>query len=964
MYMKIWTFILISALCLQSLLVGTAPYQLISDQNQLSILTASLAERQTEKMILSNGMEVYLISDPGSAQGGAVLKVQAGSWDDPKEHQGLAHFVEHMLFLGTEKYPIESDYDRFIHSHDGEMNAFTTTDYTLFAFSVASPALNEALDRFSSFFKKPLFSPSGVERERHSVDQEFEKNLLQNGSRELQVRKELANPNHPFHLFGTGNLTSLANVTQKDLKEWYETHYSSQGMRLIVYGPQSLDQLRKWILEDFIDVPSHKTASNKIDEKILREEMQGKMVYIEPTANTRTLRMTWEIPPALVSLDSFKPSDFISRILGDDGAGSLISILRKEGLAYDISLSKDRLSEDNLLFSLNINLSQAGMDNLPQVIQRCFQVMQRLAKENFPPYLFDELNKIQTIRYQYPSRENTFSYLMSLGESFAYEKLPAFPENALISQNFNAEAVKNFLNLLKPSTAHYTLIAHQNMEFYDHHEKWMQVPYKVTAIPKEQIEAWSLAEPMPDFHFPPPNPFIPDNLEIVNTLNPEGEKPAVLHPELIANDSQAQIYFAEDRQFLTPQTKWFFEIKTPSISKTDPNKVVLSDLYLRYLEFSIRNLADLAGAADLSYKIFKTNTGIALSLYGYRDNTAALYDAILDKLKGAIPSEKEFEQAKASLFGKYSASFNQGNPLQQGFDIYQKVLFESSPLTDTRKEILSHTSYRSFLSYLDHFYDSTFTEGLLYGNIQKEDALLIWNKLKNKMNSSSGYPRQAIPKERIINPGAPYAIEMDIPTPSHAAILAIGEGEFSFKKRAAEEILSKALSSAFYSTLRTKQQTGYLINLNTEEIDNHLFTFFAVQSATYDPRDLLARFELFIENFLQEMKEKDLNPQNFENIKRALAEDLIHSPKNLTEMADLLKKMAFQHGGDFDYCKKRIEGFQDLSYDEFIDITKEYLGKENKRRIAVLLKGKSDKDFHYQTISDPKEMRSLALYSP
>lgn len=66
---------------------------------------------------------------------------------DPKHIPGLAHFCEHMLFLGTEKYPEENEYTKFLSEHGGSSNASTTTEHTNFYFDIVPEHLPGALDR-------------------------------------------------------------------------------------------------------------------------------------------------------------------------------------------------------------------------------------------------------------------------------------------------------------------------------------------------------------------------------------------------------------------------------------------------------------------------------------------------------------------------------------------------------------------------------------------------------------------------------------------------------------------------------------------------------------------------------------------------------------------------------------------------------------------------------------------------
>ena len=70
---------------------------------------------------------------------------------DPKELPGLAHFCEHMLFMGTEKYPCENEYLKYLSDHSGSSNAYTNSDHTNFFFDVAPDAFTGALDRYNYF---------------------------------------------------------------------------------------------------------------------------------------------------------------------------------------------------------------------------------------------------------------------------------------------------------------------------------------------------------------------------------------------------------------------------------------------------------------------------------------------------------------------------------------------------------------------------------------------------------------------------------------------------------------------------------------------------------------------------------------------------------------------------------------------------------------------------------------------
>ena len=118
-----------------------------------------------------------LISDAEADKSAASLDVHVGSALNPKERQGLAHFLEHMLFMGTEKYPSENEYSEYLSNNGGMNNAYTGLMSTNYHFEVSNEAFEGALDRFAQFFICPLFNKTSIEKEMNAVSSEHSKNL-------------------------------------------------------------------------------------------------------------------------------------------------------------------------------------------------------------------------------------------------------------------------------------------------------------------------------------------------------------------------------------------------------------------------------------------------------------------------------------------------------------------------------------------------------------------------------------------------------------------------------------------------------------------------------------------------------------------------------------------------------------------------------------------------------------------
>jgi len=95
------------------------------------IVKASVDDRLYRLITLPNKLDVLLISDPSTDKASAAIDVNVGHLSDPEDVPGLAHFCEHLLFMGTVKYPVENEYSTFLSEHSGSSNAFTGAEKLL-----------------------------------------------------------------------------------------------------------------------------------------------------------------------------------------------------------------------------------------------------------------------------------------------------------------------------------------------------------------------------------------------------------------------------------------------------------------------------------------------------------------------------------------------------------------------------------------------------------------------------------------------------------------------------------------------------------------------------------------------------------------------------------------------------------------------------------------------------------------
>jgi insulysin len=948
-----------------------APYTVVEDQATLPLLTVGASERQTAKLILNNGLQVYLVSDPIADTSGAALSVQAGCWNDPTDAPGVAHFLEHMLFLGTEKYPSESEFHSFGKEHNGTMNAYTTTDHTCFMFSISHAAFPEGLDRFSQFFQHPLFNPSGVSRELNAIDQEHAKNLINDKRRLFAVLQELTNPKHPFHQFSTGNKETLSNVSQQTLRNWYESHYSANLMHLVVYSALPLDTLKGMVVENFQGIKNKNLQRFHTDTPLFLPEHKGLFVQINSLKDIHTLSLLWELPPSLIKMRESQPDMIAGHLLGNEDEHSLLAVLKRENLAKEICAGAIPLNPDTALFAIQIELTSLGASKKEAVIEKCFEAIALFQEKELPEYLFHDLKQLAKIHYQYQPRVDTYQKVSDLARIMPQENLATFPEHSSIIQAFNPQAVKELFNHLKPETAIVTLMSQGAVSPSEsgksfRKEKWMGVEYAVTPLLEEEVAKWQEALPAVDITLPAPNLFIPEHLALLNQSETTLVKSSgILQPTVAVDDPSMKIYTAPDCCFQEPKATWFFEIKTPQIDAGNAAKVVLGELYIKRLKEDLSAIVYPASAAGLNYEIALTDNGLVIAVSGYSEHAPLLFDEILKRLKNITLSEHSFKMDKEALKMGYANGAKESS-LEQSFEILRNVLTNDFVTKKQKTIAIRKVTFPKFKEFVEELYASTYTLGLLYGNTPASQTRSLAEKLQSTLKSAT-YPVNKHKQTKTLllpEKKGPHSLSPNIKTTSNTALLAIQQRPFSFKLEAAQKIIANAIESDFYAELRTKQQTGYLVHSLPLNLKNNLFQLFAVQSNTHDTTDLLARFELFLEGFLQELTTKSISEERFKKMKAASLLALEQTPQNVSEMGALLKEIAFKHDGDFELVTKKIQGLKELTYDECIEAAKAWFGKSNKRRLAILIKGNlpDENQFTYQPLKSVVEVKKISSY--
>ncbi len=244
---------------------------------------------------LPNDLKFLLISDPDADMSSASLSVNSGGLLDPPNYRGLAHFCEHMLFMGTEKYPSENEFEQYLNINAGYSNAYTSLDLTNYQFTVSNEGFLKGLDMFAQFFIKPLFMKSSVEREMQAVDSEHKKNIQSDYRRHYQLLRSEAIKESHFHCFTTGDINTLNKPEiREELLKYHSKYYSSNRKALVVLSNLSIEELKKAVVEMFSSIPKFEvTMPNFMEFEPYTKANLEYLYKITPVTQKDEIRFNW-----------------------------------------------------------------------------------------------------------------------------------------------------------------------------------------------------------------------------------------------------------------------------------------------------------------------------------------------------------------------------------------------------------------------------------------------------------------------------------------------------------------------------------------------------------------------------------------------------------------------------------------------------------------------------------------------
>lgn len=304
---------------------------------------------------LANGLRVTLRHAPRLKRCAAVLRVNAGSHDAPLAWPGLAHFLEHLLFLGTERFPAGQGLMAYVQEHGGQVNARTNERTTDFFVELPPALFSDGLERLSDMLAHPRMNLDDQLREREVLHAEYVAWSQDATAQQQCALFEGLSATHPLRGFHAGNRDSLAVERpefQLALQGFHQQFYQTGQMTLSLAGPQSLEDLRA-LAEAFAQPVAR--GEKKLQAAPAALLQSTGTHYQQANDDRLNLLFAFEGLPA----SSSEALAFLCHWLNSAKPGGLLAELRSRGLAEQLAARTLYQFDGQALLHLAFTTSQA-----------------------------------------------------------------------------------------------------------------------------------------------------------------------------------------------------------------------------------------------------------------------------------------------------------------------------------------------------------------------------------------------------------------------------------------------------------------------------------------------------------------------------------------------------------------------------------------------------------------------------
>lgn len=890
-----------------------------------TIIKSPADQRDYQVFALGNQLRCCVVHDPHASHAAASVAVNAGHFHDPDHAQGLAHFLEHMLFLGTEAYPDAEDYQRFISNHGGNHNAWTGTEFSNYYFHINPDFFAEALDRFVRFFYQPKFAPEWIAKELQSIESEFQLKRRDELRRLHQVHKATVNQQHPFAKFSVGNQDTLRDTNERplarELRQFFDSYYQPQRMTLVLVGPQPLAELKRLAQQYGGQLP-HVNAPYVAAElpALYTPNQLGLMISVKPIKDARRLILSFALP----SIDQdypYKTTSFIAHLLGYEGPGSLFARLREQHLILSLAAGGGMSGSNFKDFNINMQLTETGLNQVDEIITEVLAYIRLIEQSGIEQWRYEERQRTveQSFRYQEAVSSQDLAPQLAINLQHYGAEDVVFGDYRMDA--LNQSFAKQLLALMSPKNMRVTLI-HKAVETTEV-EPFYDTEYAVTELTAAQINQFNAASAAAcQAQLPAANPYlklIRDVHPLTDSAKDHGQNNSqTITPKYYALAPQVECWHLQDPDFRVPKAHVYLSLCLPAVTASARHFAIARTWCELLLDELSESCYD-AEVAGLHFNIYPQQQGVTLHLSGSSGGLVELAHVILKTMTHAQFSPSRFEALRNKLKHNWRASMA-NRPLNILFAqlnvMLQPNTFSVCQLADELEQI----DFADYQQWRQAAFDQVHCEILACGDILLSEFKPILDQLIQRFPISNHSLKSSLEPRRVQQLDATQQAQIcsDIRAvhSDTAVILAIQGEQPSLFEQACFLLLNQLISGRFFHQMRTEQQLGYLVGTSYLPIQELPHLILYIQSTKYSATHIQAAIHDFLQQFLSDIS-NDIERQ-LSHAKQAIRRQLLEPDTNLRNRTQRLWSSITQNDHQFNRLDLLADAIQAMTSEQLL----------------------------------------------
>mmetsp|Transcript_30638 Transcript_30638/g.59768 ORF Transcript_30638/g.59768 Transcript_30638/m.59768 type:complete len:1142 (+) Transcript_30638:56-3481(+) len=907
--------------------------KLVHHPSKPHILKSIRDVRDYRYIKLDNGLEAVLIHQPMTPKAAVSMNIGSGSWHDPSNIPGLSHFLEHMLFLGNKKYPVENNFQKWLDSHGGNANAYTGTENTNFYFECQSTSLLEGLERWSQFFVSPLFSVDSAEREMHAVDSEHGKNLQSDGWHNQRLFGILAQPQCPMGKFGTGNLATLSShspkVMQQKLFELFHKYYVASNMQLAILGSQSLDDLEKVVRQNFKDLstkPVHKDPKPPCTWKTsYSPKTLGSKVYLRTKAQGNSMTLHFVLPPTR-KLYKEHPGGYLSAIMGSHCKNSMNTILRNKGWTIGSTGSAGNPNSIFSEFSWTFVLTEKGKKHEDDIIRLFFDYLTLIKEHGVSQWRYNEMSELANLHFAFKPLDNPMNFVSDISAKLKFQPIKDLIIADSLFLKYDKKVFKDYIGHITPDNMLVFIESPHLHESMPKKEQYYGFHYGVEKISSKLLKTYLKPSRLSrKMQLSGKLTTMPKNLAVfakMRTVVPLAKQA----PQVIweRESPAARLWFHHDEFYLEPYATSNFKLWS-TVPFSDARSDVLASMYTLLFDDHMVSYLDGMKNVGYSYSISKGALGLGISLNGFSSPKAftKFNVMVMGKLNSPeIFHTTRFEELK-KLYREGLFNSQKGQPYKIASGLFSSLLL---PRVGFHPRTLAKTLDSVTLQEVkewakEQLFSDTQLEGFVYGNMKRHHAKHLMKRVIKAFHYETDSPSFANPEHRTntlprpravrLPPLTKYSVHSKHPSPkqTNACVLSYRQyGNQPGRDVATSiymQLLSATLQKTIYNELRTKEQLGYIV-WSYPVLKQEVYGFvIQVQSSVYNATYLDQRVEAVIP--LMEKHIEKLSDAEFKQLLSSVAAKFAQPIQGHQQQISLFWGKIIGQDYRFDLNKRHVE---------------------------------------------------------